>query len=492
MVKIVNKGLLKPVNEITFTNVKRFELSQIEDWFRELKQYESVMKVANDPRFKYSIPAYLCKLFGFNAVTMHLLQDTSINAAVVLNFIGSGMTPSNIPQKVFDLFYDKNNLFPSNLYQTEKVFDARKSAIQIEHGFKINREICPLDADIYLNSGSIVLLEPEELVGMLLHEIGHQFFAFFVDLNHRSHPVSDSQYARANEHFADKFAASYGYSQGLTGFLMKSQANQPEELRNILNQQTGGKRQITVKDYKKPFKVKLPDGTIRTITGIDALKQQLHMIDHPTSLVRVDAVNKSLRYDAEHQKDLTPQERRELWKQIRSNQDKSQLDRITPHSNMKGITKLISNVDREVSNQLDIQGLTNNDEINSLMTSPDISRVPTRDYSYTVTRPSGQTDQYVAIKPHMSTPLRNLQYDNIITSYNQAVQYRGGVQQSNYSPVGDIFRTDGTRVQQDPNTGQFPGINVKAFQPAYYERVRPNNSRQQGIIKRPSVDPRFN
>ena len=464
MVKIVNKRLLKPVNEVTFTDVKRHELSVIEDCFKELKKYAkpwSCMKeIETDGRFMHTIPSYLCKLFGFNNVTMHLILDDAPNAMVILNFVGKGRLPSDVPEKVFNLFYDPNTPLLYNSPYANKKFDARKDIVELEHGFKINRELCPLDVDIYIHSGIIGKMKPDEIVAVLLHEIGHQFSHFFLNISDAS---STGQWQRADEHFADNFAKSYGYSKALSSFLTK----------------------FTRYDFSR-----IPTNTRREDINREEVSKTIIGSGHPLLQSRVEFMNKSLKFDIDHQKDLTPREKIKLRKAIASNNHRSQIGHVVSHPNQQKVVKLLDEIDRKITDDIKVEQLTDLKQMNDLMTSSEIRRVPTRDYSYTVKKPSGEVEQYVAVKPYFSTPIKDLHHykPNSSNDYGQEITNR----YVDPSDTPEVFTTDGRRLTQDPNSSTYGGKVIRDFRPPYYERVRPGDSRQQGIIRRPSVDPRLN
>lgn len=158
-------------------------------------------------------------------------------------------------------------------------------------GMKFDKTKYPMNLIAILTAGLLLdkRMSEGEVVAILLHEIGHNFARFIIDINH------DDPTSMADERFSDQFVAMYGYSMELNKALSKISYNRSE------------------------FEEKLSE-----IPGIDiimALKNLTGSIlfsiltigdPHPTLKSRFESQIEQMESDLKYTPDLTDKQKKEL------------------------------------------------------------------------------------------------------------------------------------------------------------------------------------
>ena len=190
-----------PLNEMYFG--KPIQLTRIEDLFTEVKtKYSTVgnlnmskyKQILRDPIFK-KIAEQLTSLFGFKESILTISPELYINARTITHVID-----------------DNGNMFPLEDKILRK--EDMDSVVKVtNNGFRFITKKCPVVFTVVITYGCFAMpnISVQELVAVLLHEIGHQFF----------YVVTRSYDERANEKFADQLCSMYGYGTELATALTK-------------------------------------------------------------------------------------------------------------------------------------------------------------------------------------------------------------------------------------------------------------------------------
>lgn len=163
--------------------------------FRQLRTDDLWTKVANN----------ICKLFGFKYGMVTLTRDSSDYMCFT-----TPMLKSNFKDDI--LLNDEN---PNNMkkYTRKQIIDEKLVTVT-NNGIKFNSAkfhiniIATMSVGFFYNNDSAII------VGVLLHEIGHNFYDVIVKT-----PKDSLIYGKANEKVADLFPAMYGYSDKISKFL---------------------------------------------------------------------------------------------------------------------------------------------------------------------------------------------------------------------------------------------------------------------------------
>ena len=185
---------------------KPFQLVAIEDLFDKfkasysksdpMKSGSTYRKMINDPILK-KIGKHLSDCFGFKEVCITISRDTSLNAYTI-------SFASDKKGNSYDL--SENPFTPKQLAGAVTVTNS---------GFKFNTKKFSANLLVCLNLGILFRTElnTQELMGILMHEIGHNFSKVVIK--------ADKMTDRINEKFADQFAAMYGYGPDLASAFSK-------------------------------------------------------------------------------------------------------------------------------------------------------------------------------------------------------------------------------------------------------------------------------
>ena len=186
------------LNEMYFG--KPIQLTRIEDHITAIRmKYRRISRTScrelnRDPILK-KIGEQLVSLFGFKEAIVTVSTDEYINAFTIPHVIDA-----------------HGNLYPLD----DKIirYNEVGSVLKITNaGFRFITKKFPVNLVVVFTMGcfNLPVLTTQELVAIILHEIGHQFF----------YVVTQSVDARADERFADAFASQYGYGNELASALKK-------------------------------------------------------------------------------------------------------------------------------------------------------------------------------------------------------------------------------------------------------------------------------
>ena len=269
------------LNEMYFG--KPFQLVAIEDLFDKfkaaysksdpMKSGSTFRMMIKDPILK-KIGKHLSDCFGFKEVCITIARDPTLNAYTI-SFISDHKGNS----------YDirENPFTPKQISGAVTVTNA---------GFKFNQKKFATNLLVCLNLGILFRTEinTQELMGILLHEIGHNFSKVVISAN----KVSD----RVNEKFADQFAAMYGYGPDIASAFSKMTVNYGP--------------------IEKAFK-DVP--VVNILVGLsniwdNAVMRTSVQNEHPAMRSRMEAQIRQLEQDLKDTPELTPEMRADIKKQI--------------------------------------------------------------------------------------------------------------------------------------------------------------------------------
>lgn len=269
------------LNEMYFG--KPYQLITIEDLFDKfkasysrsdpLKSGSTYREMLKDPILK-KIGKYLSECFGFKETCLTIARDPSINAYTI-SFVSDNKGNS------YDLM--ENPFTPKQLEGAVTITNA---------GFRFNQKKFATNLLVCLNLGILFRTEitTPELMGILLHEIGHNFSKVIIP----AHKVS----GRVNEKFADQFAAMYGYGADIASAFSKMT--------------------VIYGPIEKAFK-NVP--VVNILVGLsniwdNALMRNSIQNEHPAMRSRMEAQIKQLEQDLKDTPELTPEMREDIKKQI--------------------------------------------------------------------------------------------------------------------------------------------------------------------------------
>lgn len=258
---------------------KLLGLAKIEDLFTILKKkYErsinsmsSYRDMTRDPILK-KIGSEISDLFGFKDVAITITSDKRFNAYTV---------PFIVDERGNS--YDINN----------RKFDYKKlsgSVIVNNNGFFFNKKKFPTNLLVCLNMGCLFNspITIPELVAVLLHEIGHNFSMVVMGYNAT---------ARADEKFADQFAAMYGYGADLSSAFSKVMIDR-------------SKFDLFFKDIP----------VLNVIYGFNQIRKASEEISednpHPVTRNRMESMIRQMETDLKDTPNLTPGMRADLEREI--------------------------------------------------------------------------------------------------------------------------------------------------------------------------------
>lgn len=208
---------MEVLNEMYFG--KPIQLTRIEDLFTEVKtkyntkgnltmsKYKEILR---DPIFK-KIAEQISSLFGFKEAVVTISPNLSINAYTIPHVID-----------------DNGNMYPLE----DKIVKKKDLGAVVKvtnSGFTFIKKKFPVIFTVVITYGCFAMpnITVPELVAILLHEIGHQFF----------YVVMTSYDARADERFADSFSSQYGYgnelASALTKMTMSNESDFDKKLKNV-------------------------------------------------------------------------------------------------------------------------------------------------------------------------------------------------------------------------------------------------------------------
>lgn len=176
---LLDRLRLKYKKKDSSTNVKHF---------REIIKDDALKKIAK----------YITSTFGFNETAVTLYRDPISNAYTIA-------FPKDKNGKAV---YNKDNK-----QVTDKKF--RASVIISNTGFSYDIKSFPTNFLVCISTGLMFdyRITSGEIVAILLHEIGHQFSKVILNQKELT--------PRADEGFADQFAAMYGYGVEFTSVMQK-------------------------------------------------------------------------------------------------------------------------------------------------------------------------------------------------------------------------------------------------------------------------------
>ena len=152
------------------------------------EEYKSLLR---DEILLKKIPECLVKTFGFNDVAIGLNRSLNFNAATLI-----------YPVK------EQKEKPPTKINVTK-------------YGFSFDKNSRQLNAVIIITLGLLfprddgkLSFTPSQIVGVLMHEVGHAFSTYLFDRKDLT--------AKVDEKFADQFAGMYGYSKEIMEVLTKN------------------------------------------------------------------------------------------------------------------------------------------------------------------------------------------------------------------------------------------------------------------------------
>ena len=264
---------------------KTTQLLELEDLFNKLSiKYKNVNVETNDVNYRLLIKDPILKtigqkisnIFGFRETVLTFVQDPELNAYT---------TPY--------AYTNKGNAFDDNDNYL-KHSEMEKALVVTAKGMKFDKSKFPITFFICLNTGCVVnsRMSSEELIAVLLHEIGHSFSKVLMNSKELK-PV------RADEKFADQFVTMYGYGPELISAFSKM-----------------------VIDYSKFEKklVKIP--ILNLFVGLKKIAfdfgyRNFLDLEHPPMITRMKSVIANLESDLKHTPNLSPETRRDIMNQIK-------------------------------------------------------------------------------------------------------------------------------------------------------------------------------
>ena len=210
---------LEVLNEMYFGKIP--QLLMIEELFDKFKTKYKKYDAMKDRRayremIKDSILTKIGKAisdaFGYKEVALTIARDDTANAYTI-SFLADSKGNS----------YDENE----KAFTPEQV---KQSVIVTNRGFKFNKDKFAINLLICLNLG--ILFTPvfttQELMAILMHEIGHSYSKVVIPAKQVS--------GRVDEKFADQFVAMYGYGNDfITAFTKMDYSYGPieDKLKNV-------------------------------------------------------------------------------------------------------------------------------------------------------------------------------------------------------------------------------------------------------------------
>ena len=269
------------LNEVYFG--KQPELLEIEDLLDKLKlQYKKSDPMHNDREYRTlskdpilkKIAEKLKYTFGFKDAMITIWREEYINAYTI-SFVANAKK-----ETVYDV---DNNEF--------KISDLKKAVIISNTGFKFKTHVFPINLLVCFTIGALLgdKLSSEELIAILLHEIGHNFTKTVLPLKKID--------GRVDEKFADNFCAMYGYTKAFaTAFEKMSIYYGP------------------IANTFKNVPVLSTIAGILTVTN-KYLYRATAIEEHPATITRVRNQLRQLEEDLK-QEDLKPEIRKDIQDQI--------------------------------------------------------------------------------------------------------------------------------------------------------------------------------
>lgn len=266
------------------------QLLQIEELFEKLKiKYQKpdggvdkqifYKEIIKDDILK-RIENIVRDLFGFNEVVMTIENNDSPNACTLVYL----SDPQGNP-------YGKTTLLKDIIANNKQIKDA---LIITKEGFKFDTKVFSPNLLILFSCGLIFdkHITSPEIVGVMLHEIGHNFTKSVVDI-----PTHN---ARIDEKFADRFAAMYGYAPELNKCLSRMTLDHGYGMFNRI-------RNIPIVNIFAGMAYITDKFMTRAVLGMDV---------HPSVNARMVDTIKQMEHDLKNSKDLSPKMKKELEKDI--------------------------------------------------------------------------------------------------------------------------------------------------------------------------------
>ena len=268
----------KILNEAYFGKTQN--LLDLEDYIAELRAkypYTSAYLFTHNEEYKSllrdeilikKIPECLCKTFGFNDVAIGLNRSIGINAATIVYPIKeqANKPPTKVNVTKYGFSFDKN---------TQQL----NIVILFTLGLLFPRDDGKLS------------FSPNQIVAVLLHEIGHAFTDFVFSKDQ----ITD----RVDEKFADQFAGMYGYSK---------------EIIEVVTMNGDILKRMRTTPFDKTFK------DIPVLNVLGAIKQVIwsaarsvsKMDCHPNTKERLMVQIRQMESDLKHDPTLTAKNKKEL------------------------------------------------------------------------------------------------------------------------------------------------------------------------------------
>lgn len=274
------------LNEMYFGKLP--SLVKLEDYISKLRQkYKGMNLVDNLSNYRKLIKdpilmkmAYeIMEAFGFKEATVTIVRDPSFNAYTVPFFFDSHGNSYTIDDHKVPLDKFKSTVIVTN------------------SGFRFDKKKFPVNIVVAINIGALfkdtihnLEFTPAELIAVILHEIGHNFSAV---VGAKQTPT----FSKADETFADSFAAMYGYGPEFTSAFAKLG--------------------IRYSNFDKKLK-DVP--VLNIIIGLKNIANGLLVYnkydEHPEVKTRIDNVLRQMETDLKETPNLTPGMREDLKKQI--------------------------------------------------------------------------------------------------------------------------------------------------------------------------------
>lgn len=294
-------------------------LLEIEELFNKIDMKYKKMNVnSNDANYRLlikdpilkTIGNKITKLFGFRETIITFVQDQELNAYTIpYAYTTSG-----------NAFDDDDRYIKFDTMQ--------RSVIVTPRGMKFDPKKFPITFFMCLNTGCVInsQLTSEELMAVILHEIGHSFSKAVMN-SKELRPI------RADEKFADQFAVMYGYGPALIKAFSKmtldySKFEQKLNSLPVLNLFVGLKKVALNWGYR---------------TIIDD--------EHPPMITRMRSIISSLESDLKHTPNLSPETRRDIQNQIKD--CKRQIEEFFTSTDKDNIgTRLVKNYQYKYSDKI--------------------------------------------------------------------------------------------------------------------------------------------